>query len=226
MDTILLVEDDPSIVKGLTLNLRFEGFRVLVAEDGERGLELALREGPALILLDIMLPKVNGYEVLKRLRASERQTPVIVLTARGTEVDKILGLELGADDYVTKPFGLKELLARIKAVLRRHRVGEQQLEKVSFGEVEVNFGAREVLREGVPVSLSVKELELLRFFVRNTGQALARERILAGVWGAEYEGTDRTVDNFIQKLREKLDNPEQPRHFLTVRGVGYRFQRG
>lgn len=225
MDTILLVEDDPSIVKGLNLNLRIEGYKVLVAEDGERGLELALSEAPALILLDIMLPKVNGYEVLKRLRSQERHTPVIVLTARGTEVDKILGLELGADDYVTKPFGLKELLARIKAVLRRHRVGEQAIEKLRFGEVEVNFTAREVLKEGIPVTLSARELELLRFFVRNVGQALPRERILLGVWGVDYEGTDRTVDNFIQKLREKLDDPEQPQHFLTVRGVGYRFQK-
>jgi DNA-binding response OmpR family regulator len=227
MDTILLIEDDPSIVRGLQLNLKFEGYRVIVAEDGERGLELALNSFPDLIVLDIMLPRMNGYEVLRELRSLGVKTPTIILTAKGTEVDKILGLDLGADDYVTKPFGLRELLARIKAVLRRHRLADPTVDKVTFGDVEVNFTAREVTRAGVPVVMSSREIDLLRCFVRQTGEALTRERILNAVWGHDYEGTERTVDNFIQKLREKLEvDPASPRHFQTVRGVGYRFMRG
>jgi len=225
METILLIEDDPSILKGLTMNLRFEGYQVQVAEDGERGLELALLK-PSLIILDIMLPRMNGYEVLRKLRGRGVDVPVIMLTAKGTEIDKSLGLDLGADDYVTKPFGLKELLSRIKAVLRRLKRLEPAEEVHHFGDVQVNLVSREVLRDGIPVTLSFKELELLRYFIKHTGQALPRERILQAVWGADYEGTDRTVDNFIQKLREKLDNPDAPQHFLTVRGVGYRFERG
>lgn len=225
MDTILLIEDDPSILKGLTMNLRFEGYQVQVAEDGERGLELALQK-PSLIILDIMLPRMNGYEVLRKLRGRGIDVPVIMLTAKGTEIDKSLGLDLGADDYVTKPFGLKELLSRIKAVLRRLKRLEPAEEVHHFGDVQVNLVSREVLRDGIPVTLSFKELELLRYFLKQAGQALPRERILQAVWGADYEGTDRTVDNFIQKLREKLDNPDAPQHFLTVRGVGYRFERG
>lgn len=226
MERILLIEDDASILKGLTLNLRFEGYQVQVAEDGERGLEMAIQSPVSLIILDLMLPRMNGYEVLRNLRNKGIQTPVIMLTAKGTELDKILGLDLGADDYVTKPFGLKELLARIKAVLRRHKRADIPSQEIlRFGDVEVNLTAREVSRGGQPVPLSFKELELLRYFLRQTGQALPRERILLAVWGADYEGTERTVDNFIQKLREKLDDPENPRHFQTVRGVGYRFDR-
>lgn len=226
MERILLIEDDASILKGLTLNLRFEGYQVQVAEDGERGLEMAIQSPVSLIILDLMLPRMNGYEVLRNLRNKGIQTPVIMLTAKGTELDKILGLDLGADDYVTKPFGLKELLARIKAVLRRHKRADLPSQEIlRFGDVEVNLTAREVSRGGQPVPLSFKELELLRYFLRQTGQALPRERILLAVWGADYEGTERTVDNFIQKLREKLDDPENPRHFQTVRGVGYRFDR-
>lgn len=226
MEKILLIEDDPSIIRGLTMNLKFEGYAVEVAHDGERGLELAQQGQPALILLDIMLPNMNGYEVLRKLRGRGVLTPVIMLTAKGTELDKILGLDLGADDYVTKPFGLKELLARIKAVLRRHRLSDPVGEKLQFGTVEVNLTSREVTRAGQPVALSHKELELLVYFLRQRGQALTRERILQAVWGDEYEGTERTVDNFVQKLREKLDMADAPKHFLTVRGVGYRFEKG
>jgi DNA-binding response OmpR family regulator len=226
MDTILLIEDDPNIIRGLQLNLRIEGFRPVVATDGEQGLEAALREKPSLILLDIMLPRMNGYEVLRELRRLEINAPIIMLTARGTEVDKVLGLDLGADDYVTKPFGLAELLARIKAVLRRHRQSDVSAETVLLGDVRVNFTARELVRDGVPLPVSARELELLRYLIRTADQAVSRERILQAVWGHDYEGTERTVDNFIQKLREKLEaDPSNPRIILTVRGVGYRLVR-
>lgn len=224
MDKILLIEDDPNIVRGLSLNLKYEGFDVLVAADGEGGLEMALTERPDLIILDIMLPRLNGYEVLRKLNKIKQLTPVIVLTAKESEVDKILGFDLGADDYVTKPFGLKELLARIRAVLRRHRISDPTSDTVCFGDVKVDFAARSVCKAGALVPMSAKEIELLRCFLRRAGEALSRERILNAVWGYDYEGTERTVDNFVQKLREKLEvTPGSPRHFQTVRGVGYRF---
>jgi DNA-binding response OmpR family regulator len=226
-ESILVVEDDPAIAKGLERNLRFEGFSVFVAVDGERGLQLALDKAPDLVLLDLMLPKLNGLEVLRELRRQAADLPVIVLTAKGEESDKVRGLEIGADDYVTKPFSLKELLARVHAVLRRKRRFEKAIEQVAFGECRVDFASRTASFRGKPVELTPKELELLRLFLSREGQALSRQEILNRVWGFDYFGTDRTVDNFITRLRQKLErDPEQPRHFLTVRGVGYRFERG
>jgi len=226
MDTILLIEDDPNIIRGLQLNFKFEGYALQVAMEGEKGLEMALNHTVDLIILDIMMPRMNGYEVLKELRSLKIQTPIIILSAKGTEMDKILGLDLGADDYVTKPFALRELFARIKAVLRRHRLADPSRNLTRFGDVEVDFIAYKVTRAKRPVALSTKEMELLRYFIRVEGQALSRERILRAVWGHDYEGTERTVDNFIQKLREKLeDHPAKPKYIQTVRGVGYRFVR-
>lgn len=226
-ESILIVEDDPAIAKGLAHNLRFEGFSVYTAADGERGLELALGKAPDLVLLDLMLPKQNGLEVLRELRRLGSDIPVIVLTAKGEEHDKVRGLELGADDYVTKPFSLKELLARVHAVLRRKRKFEKAVERVCFGEAVVDLAARSATFRGRPVELTAKELELLRLFFSRAGQALSRQEILNRVWGFDYFGTDRTVDNFITRLRQKFErDPEQPRHFLTVRGVGYRFEAG
>lgn len=226
MESILIVEDDSSIARGLQQNLRFEGYSVEVVADGELGLRFALEERPDLVLLDVMLPSMNGFEVLRELRRLEIDVPVILLTAKGEEVDKVRGLDLGADDYVVKPFGLAELLARVRAALRRKRQAERQVDRTSFGAVEVDLIGRTVLVAGKAVEMTAREFELLRLFLQREGEALAREEIVRRVWGYDYEGTDRTLDNFVSRLRQKLEgDPANPRHFLTVRGVGYRFAR-
>jgi len=219
---ILVVEDDLSILTGLAMNLRFEGYEVLQAQDGDQGLKLAVDGGPDLIVLDVMLPGLNGFEVLKELRRRGHSTPVVMLSAKGMEQDKIMGLEFGADDYVAKPFGLKELLARIKAVLRRHKTGPGAA--FMFGSVEVDFTSQRVTRDGAEVTLTAKEFRMLKFFIEHPGRVVSRQALLEGAWGYDYEGTTRTVDNFVHSLRAKLEeDPEEPRHFLTVRGAGYRF---
>ena len=226
MARILVIEDDRAIALGLRLNLRREGHDVVIAHDGEEGLQLALSDSADLIVLDVMLPQRNGYEVLKELKRRGSNTPVLMLTAKAMEGDKILGLKLGADDYLSKPFGLGEMLARVEALLRRRPpvTGGPTLER--FGEVEVNLDAQTVTRDGKLVEVSPQEFRVLRLFLQAEGRALSREDILARCWGAEYEGTPRTVDNFVRSLRVKLElNAEQPRHFLTVRGHGYRFER-
>lgn len=221
---ILVVEDDPSILHGLRHNLAYEGYEVLTTRDGEEGLSLALEEGVDLVILDIMLPGMNGFEVLKELRARSNAA-VVMLSAKGAETDKVLGLDLGADDYVSKPFGLAELLARIKAVLRR-RSAELSARELRFGEVVLRADSQVVERAGEPVDLTPQEYRLLSFLVAREGKALGRNTILDGAWGYGYEGTSRTVDNFIRSLRVKLEvDPEEPRHLLTVRGFGYRFER-
>lgn len=226
MESILVVEDDPSITRGLVQNLKFEGFSVQSAADGELGLDMAVRKVPDLILLDVMLPRMNGFEVLRELRRLDIEVPVIMLTAKGEEIDKVRGLDLGADDYLTKPFGLSELLARIRAVLRRRRRFDKTIETVRFGDVEVDFKSRKVEAKGKPVSMTTRELDLLKLFLTREGEALDRQEIVSRVWGYDYEGTDRTLDNFVSRLRHKLESdPTHPRHFLTVRGVGYRFVR-
>ncbi|ATB45757.1 response regulator transcription factor [Corallococcus macrosporus] len=225
---ILVVEDDLSILTGLSMNLRFEGYEVLQAQDGRTGLARALDESPDLVVLDVMLPELNGFEVLKELRQRGRDTPVVVLSAKGLEPDKILGLNLGADDYVVKPFGLQELLARIKAVLRRRypSAGAGSPPPVTFGDVSVDMAARTVARAGTPVELTAQEFKLLAHFLAHPGRTFTREELLSGAWGYHYEGSARTVDNFMRQLRLKFEpDPEAPRHFLTVRGLGYRFER-
>lgn len=225
-EKILVVEDDASILKGLKMNLELEGYSVIAAEDGEKGLALAWEEHPDLVILDIMLPKMNGYEICKEIRRRKIDVPVLILSAKNTEIDKIMGLDLGADDYIAKPFSLRELIARVNAFLRRRRSSDVPA-SVTFGEVTVDFQTHQATREGKSVSLTTKELELVRFFAENEGKVLSREAILDGVWGRAYEGTDRTVDNFLNRLREKLEEaPDAPRHFLTVRGAGYRFVKG
>lgn len=226
-ETILVIEDDASIAKGLKKNLSFEGYSVFVAPDGERGLELSVDKAPDLIVLDVMMPKMNGFEVLRELRRREIDVPVIMLTAKGEEMDKVRGLDLGADDYLTKPFGLQELLARIQAVLRRKRKFDKEIETISFGKVTLDFKARTATVSGKPVQMTSREFDLLHFFLGREGEALERQEILNRVWGFDYFGTDRTVDNFINRLRQKLEpDPDKPRYLLTVRGVGYRFSRG
>jgi DNA-binding response OmpR family regulator len=220
---LLVVEDDLSILSGLSINLKVEGYEVLQAQDGRTGLQRTLDDKPDLLVLDVMLPEMNGYEVLKELRRRRVDVPVVMLSARGQEPDKILGLDLGADDYVVKPFGLQELLARIKAVLRRRYPSG---EVVTFGDAAVDLERKSVTRKGQPVDLTAQEYKLLAHLVENEGRIFNREELLSGAWGMDYEGTARTVDNFIRQLRMKLENvPESPRHFVTVRGLGYRFER-
>ena len=225
--TVLVVEDDASIALGLRINLEAEGYGVLVAEDGERGLSLARDAGPDLVVLDVMLPRMNGLEVLQTLRREGRRMPIVMLSARTGEMEKVTGLELGADDYVAKPFSLAELLARIKAALRR---GTQSGDVVpservrAFGDVIIDVAARSVKRAGAPVELTATEFDLLMCLVRAPGRVLTREAILQEVWGPNHHGTPRTIDNFVQQLRAKLEeSPQAPRHIQTVRGVGYRF---
>jgi len=221
---VLVVEDDLSILTGVSMNLRFEGYEVLQAQDGERGLEMAVAESPDLIVLDIMMPRINGYEVLRELRSRGVRTPVLVLSAKGLERDKVLGLDLGADDYVVKPFGVAELMARVKAVLRR-RYGEDG-EVLRFGDVAVDLRSRTVTRRGTPVELTGQEFRLLAHLLTSPGRTFSRDELLRGAWGLDYEGTARTVDTFVRQLRQKLEpDPDAPRYILTARGLGYRFER-
>jgi DNA-binding response OmpR family regulator len=219
---ILIVEDDASIAAGLRLNLRHEGFDVVLKADGESGLREGLSGRFDLILLDVMLPLMNGFEVLRELHRRGCTSGVIMLTAKGLEEDKVLGLDLGADDYVQKPFGLHELIARIHAVLRRRQAHVPAT--TIFGDVVVDRRGRTATKGGEAVALSPREMALLMFFLDHPGRALSRDALLEGAWGLDYEGTERTIDNFVVSLRKKLEkDPEVPRHFVTVRGVGYRF---
>jgi DNA-binding response OmpR family regulator len=221
---ILVVEDEPNMVVGLRDNFEFEGYEVITARDGVEGLELALAESPDLVVLDVMMPRMSGLEVCKQLRAKRASIPIIMLTARGQEVDKVVGLELGADDYVTKPFSIRELLARVKAVLRRTAVVPKDQDQHSFGDVEVDLRKCRVLRSGKALDVSSKEFELLKYFICHSGETLSRHQLLEEVWGYEHYPTTRTVDTHLVRLRQKLEpNPEQPQYFLTVHGTGYRF---
>lgn len=222
-ERILIVEDDTSIAAGLRMNLRHEGYDIRLAHDGATGLAEALKDPPDLLILDVMMPEMNGYEVLRELRRRGIKSGVIMLTAKGLEEDKVLGLDLGADDYVQKPFGLQELIARIGAVLRRRRAVAPDL--IRFDDVTVDRSAREVHRAGEVVALSPREIALLLYFVDHPRRALSRSMLLEGAWGLDYEGTERTVDNFVVSLRKKLEqDPESPQRFQTVRGLGYRFE--
>src|SRR5439155_19358327 len=214
-------------------NLEAEGYSVLMAEDGERALEIARAEEPDLLILDVMLPRMNGLEVLQALRGEGRMMPIIILSARSGEMDKVTGLELGAEDYVAKPFSLAELLARVRAALRRAPLvvapppppPPSKSSKITFGDVVIDTDARTVTRAGGPVEITATEFDVLMCLVDNRGRALSRDVIFERVWGPNHHGTPRTIDNFIQQLRAKLESdPQQPRHFLTVRGVGYRFE--
>ena len=224
MTRILIVEDEPNMVAGLRDNFEYEGYEVLTASDGAEGLGRALNDAPDLVVLDVMMPKMSGLDVCKQLKAKRPSMPVIMLTARGQEVDKVVGLELGADDYVTKPFSIRELLARIKAVLRRAHVVPRDQERYSFGDVEVNVRTCQVARAGKPIEFSAKEFDLLKYFLCHAGEALSRERLLEEVWGYNRFPTTRTVDAHIVHLRQKLEpRPEEPRFILTLHGVGYKF---
>jgi len=223
-ERVLLIEDDPAIVAGLELNLSLEGYEVLTAADGESGYRLAVDRAPDLILLDIMLPGANGLEVLRRLREVDADVPVLILTARGEEADKVLGLTLGADDYISKPFNLGELRARINASLRRQRLRDAGQSVREFGDVRVDLDRHQVSRAGRDIAMTAREFALLAYFLRNPERALTRDTLLGEVWQTDYL-SQRTIDNFIGRLRSKFEpDPDRPRYFLTVRGVGYRFE--
>jgi DNA-binding response OmpR family regulator len=219
---ILIVDDEPEMVRGLEDNLRFEGYQTLSAGNGADGLALALREGPDLVILDIMMERTSGWDVLRGLRQKGVDVPVIMLTARGEEVDRVRGLELGADDYVTKPFSLRELLARVRAVLRRPGP-RRRVQEFAFGDVRLHVRARQVFKGGREVRLTRKEMDLLHYLVEHRGEVITRDRLLDEVWGYEQFPTTRTVDTHVLRLRQKLEtDPEHPAHIVTVHGQGYR----
>ncbi len=221
MSHIVLIEDDRAIATGLAMNLRYEQHDVRVAHDGEAGLSLALAPGVDLVIVDIMLPSLNGYEIIRTIREQNVKLPIMVLSAKGSETDKIMGLDLGADDYVSKPFALNELMARVKAQLRRSRAPRV----TSFGEVEIDLDTQQVKKAGTLVPFTAQEFRLLRAFLDSEGRALTREQLLTRAWGLDYGGTERTVDTFVRQLRVKLEHdPDRPRHLLTVRGHGYRLE--
>jgi two-component system alkaline phosphatase synthesis response regulator PhoP len=222
---VLVIEDDTSIAMGLEMNLSAEGYRVEVAGDGEAGLDIARKGDFDLVILDVMLPRLNGFELIRTLRAEHHTVPVIMLSAKGAEMDKVMGLELGAEDYITKPFSLAELLARVKAVLRRDAIARGRTAgSIRFGDVVVDVERREVLRGGERVELTATEFDVLVCLISAAGRVLSRDQIQREVWGPAHHGTPRTIDNFVLQLRNKLElSPTEPQHLLTVRGVGYRF---
>lgn len=233
---ILVIDDEKNIVDILAFNLKKEGFEVVTAADGKQGLEAAFNEDPDLILLDVMMPEMSGFDVCKKVR-EKMNTPIIMLTARAEELDKVLGLELGADDYVTKPFGVRELVARVKANLRRKpkenandqlaATVEEQTNCMKFRDIVIDLDRYEVVKRGVTLELTLREFELVKFLASQKSQIFSRESLLEKVWGYEYYGDLRTVDVTIRRLREKLeDNASEPEYILTKRGVGYYFNRG
>ena len=228
MSRVLVIEDNADLAFGLRNNLEIEGYEVEVASDGKAGLESVLRHPPDLVVLDLMLPGLDGFRVLKALRQDGLEMPVLILTARGEEADKVRGLKLGADDYVTKPFGVLELLARIEALLRRPRPssGAAALPPVrSFGEITVDAATRTVLRAGVPVELAPREFELLLALLSRRGAVVPRLELMREVWGYDDAVISRTIDTHVAELRRKLEaDPSAPRHILTVRKIGYRLQ--
>lgn len=224
METILIIEDEKNMVTGLKFNLEAAGYTVRAAYDGEEGYKLALKEQPDLVILDLMLPKRNGYDVCRSLKQEIPQLPIVMLTARSQESDIVLGLELGADDYITKPFSVLELMARVKSVLRRTKSGTQIPEKYRFGNLEVDFKKYDARRKGKPIDLSPREYEILKYFIEKRGEIVSREDLLNAVWGYESFPNTRTVDTHIAKLRQKIeDKPDDPKHIITIHGIGYKF---
>jgi DNA-binding response OmpR family regulator len=223
MNKVLIVEDEPDMILGLKDNFEFEGYEVLTATDGQAGLEKARKERPDLVILDVMMPRMSGLEVCKALRSEGFDRPIIMLTARGQEIDKVVGLELGADDYVTKPFSIRELMARVRAVLRRSE-GKKRLARYRFGDVDLDFEVYRATRAGESLDLSPREFELLRYLIERKGETVSREQLLEDVWGYESYPSTRTVDTHIAKLRAKIgDSGSEPRFVLTIHGLGYKF---
>jgi len=224
MRKVLIVEDDDSMAVALRDGFEYEGYEVVVARDGSEGMKMATGEDPDLIILDVMLPKITGLDICKQLRNDGNDVPIIMLTARGQEVDKVLGLKLGADDYVTKPFSFMELMARVEAVLRRTGKNKEELESYEFGDVRIDFRQHEVRKSGDLVDFSAREFRLLEFFIEHRGEVISRDQLLDGVWGYENMPFTRTVDMHIAKLRKKIeDTPTNPRFIVTVHRIGYKF---
>jgi DNA-binding response OmpR family regulator len=222
MPRILIVEDEPDIALGLQLDLQHEGYRVEVCGDGEEASRRGREPGWDLIVLDVMLPRRDGFEVCRDLRRAKIRTPVLILTAKAQEAEKVMGLDMGADDYVTKPFSPRELRARIRALLRRAAPDDDPVQ--SFGECEVDFARAELRRRGVPTEMTAIELKMIHTFLRHPGRVLSRAQIVNEVWGTDVFLTDRVVDTHVVKLRRKIEpDPEAPRHIVSVRGLGYRF---
>ena len=228
MTTVLAVEDDPAILRGLSDNLRFEGYDVITATDGETGYRMQQERKPDLILLDIMLPRMSGLEFCRKLRGEGIQTPILMLTARSEEADRVLGLDLGADDYVAKPFSVRELMARVRALLRRSQAGADSgpalPDELRFGDAEIDFRSYEARRNGAPVEMTRKEFAILRYLASREGEVVSRDDLLNEVWGYDSYPSSRTVDNHVAGLRAKLErDASQPEHVRTVHGVGYKF---
>ena len=225
-EKILVVDDEEHIAELISYNLSNNGYKVITANNGIDAVKIAIEEKPSLILLDLMIPGKDGYDVCKDVRANNeiRNTPIIMLTAKSEELDKILGLELGADDYITKPFSVRELLARVKAVLRRFSIVEPESNVLVFGDLTADFDKREILVKDKKLELTLKEFELLEILIRNKGKILTRDTLLDKIWGYEYIGETRTVDVHIRYLRKKIEaDDKNPKLIETIRGVGYRF---
>lgn len=224
MPKVLIIEDEEVMAVALKDGFEYEGYDVLLARDGATGLELARAQRPDLLILDVMLPRLSGHDVCREIRRGGSRLPIIMLTARGQEIDKVLGLKLGADDYVTKPFGFLELAARAEALLRRASGSVPGAEEYRFGNVVVHFGRAEARKADVELALTARELRLLRFFLENRGRVVTREQLLDEVWGYQQTPFTRTVDMHVAKLRKKIeDDPARPRFLLTVHGLGYKF---
>jgi two-component system, OmpR family, alkaline phosphatase synthesis response regulator PhoP len=222
--TVLVVEDDEALMLGLTENLGAAGYKVLKAVTGPEGQKLALDRKPDLIILDVMLPGVSGYEVCRSLREKKLRMPIVMLTARADEFDKLVGFDMGADDYVTKPFSVKELLARVRAMLAREERSESLAAKYTFAECVLDLESRTLTRAGKDVPLTRTEFDLLAYFLAHEGKSMSRDLLLRDVWGLEYLGTQRSLDTFVAMLRAKIEaNPKSPKHILTIHGVGYKF---
>lgn len=224
MAKVLIIEDEPNMVLGLKDSCEYEGYEVAVARNGKEGLEKASTENPDIILLDVMLPLISGIDVCRTLRTRGIETPILMLTARSQEIDKVIGLEVGADDYVTKPFSIKELLARIRAHLRRATKQVVDIESFNFGDVELNFKKYAARKGGQALDLSAREFEILRYLIRRRGEIVTRDQLLDEVWGYRSTPVTRTVDNHIARLRQKIEqDPSEPQHIITVHRLGYRF---
>jgi DNA-binding response OmpR family regulator len=223
--TILIIEDDVSILRGLKDNLSFEGYHVLTSADGQEGLQMAIENKIDLLLLDIMLPGINGYDICRSLKKEKPELPIIMITARGTEIDKVAGLDLGADDYITKPFSIPELLARIRAVFRRTQADSTDIEQYSFSNVSLDFKKFQAIVNDEEIKLSSREFAIMKYLIEHEGEVIHRHDLLDKVWGYDVTPSTRTVDNFILDLRKKFEeDPTKPKHITRIRGAGYKFK--